>query len=198
MKIYVGAGTDAPTWSKNGWTCNDLPEAAKIHGGITLVGPCWQLGVDDASVDEVLAKGMLEHLTYHEVARSLVEWRRVLKPGGFITCDVPDIDQYLRVYLVKRAAPETMAGEGGGTAEGEPDDHEACSGLDRWLRRALYGWQRYPGDEHRSGWTNTLLKHYLTKYFGGYRFEIRHMALSFDQDLPGEHMRNIFARAWKE
>lgn len=196
MKIYVGAGSDAPEWSKNGWTCNDVAEAAAIYDGITLIGPCWELPVADNSVDEVLAKGMLEHLTYHEVAKSLDEWRRVLKPDGFMTCDVPDVDEYIRAYLAMRAAPETITGEGGGDAAGEPDDHAVCSGIDRWLRRALWGWQRWPGDEHRSGWTEPLLRFYLEKHLYD-RFEIRRMALSFDQDVPVSRVRNLFARAWK-
>ena len=94
-------------------------------------------------------------------------------------------------------APETITGEGGGRADGEPDDDDACSGIDRWLRRTLWGWQRWPGDEHRSGWTEPLLRHYLTKHFGG-RFEIRRMALSFDQDVEVSRVRNLYARAWKE
>lgn len=166
MKIYVGAGSDAPDWSQRGWTCNDVEGAAAIHEGITLVGPCWALPVEDASVEEVLAKGMIEHLTYPEVAKSFSEWKRVLKPGGFFTCDVPDVDEYIRAYLTMRADPSTTTGEGGGAAEGEPDDEEVCSGIDRWLRRTLWGWQRWPGDEHRSGWTEPLLRFYLTKYCG--------------------------------
>ena len=198
MKILVGAGPDAPSWSANGWVCNDLESAASIYSGITIVGPCWALPVEDNSVDEIMARGMMEHLTYHEVARSFAEWKRVLKPGGFFTTEAPDIDMYLRMYLDMRQNPEKRGGEGGDAgAEGEPQDFEACTGIDRWLRRALYGWQHWPGDEHRSGWTEQLLKHYIEKHFGG-RQDVRHMAYSYEDDTPDARVRHLWARAWKE
>lgn len=197
MKIYVGAGPDAEHWSQRGWTCNDLKEAAALYAPyIPLIGPCWELPVDDNSVDEIMAKGMLEHLTYHDVERSFTEWRRVLKPGGFITVEVPDVAEYLRQYFLMLKHPELHTGEGFGLAPGEPDDEAACSGLDRWLRRAFWGWQRYPGDEHRTGWTKPLLQHYLNRFSP--KNEIRTMAYSFEEDTPDAKMRHLWARAWKE
>lgn len=197
VKILVGAGSDAPAWAPRGWTCNDVAEAAKIYDGITIIGPCWSLGVPDGSVDEIMAKGMFEHLTYAEGIRSLIEWRRVLKVGGYVTIEVPDVEEYLRVYFDLKAHPETAGGAGEDAgAEGEPDDREACIGPDRWLRRALWGWQRWPGDEHRSGWTESLFAHYIKKGFSD-RFEIRRMAHSFERDEDGARIRHLWARAWK-
>lgn len=196
MKILVGAGWEAPEWSAKGWTCNDLGDAAALYSDIALVGPCWALPVPDASATEIMAKGMFEHMTYHEAARALAEWRRVLAPGGHVTVEVPDVDEYVRQYAAMLAeGGDHPEGRDGG-AEGEPDDISACTGIDRWLRRALWGWQRYPGDEHRSGWTERLLAHYLDRYFGG-RCEIRRMAVSFDEDAPVSRVRHLWARAWK-
>lgn len=197
MKILVGVVSDAPDWSQRGWTCNDIAEAAALYVGITLVGPCWSLPVPDNSVEEILAKGMIEHMTYHEVARSLVEWHRVLVPGGFFTGDVPDVEEYIREYVKMRDDPATATGEGeDGGAEGEPDDKIVCTGPDRWLRRALWGWQRWPGDEHRSGWTEPLLRHYVASRFD--RLNIRRHALSYEQDVPVSRVRNLYVRGWKE
>lgn len=196
MKILVGAGPDAPVWSQDGWTCNDLGDAAALYSGITLVGPCWSLPVPDGSVDEILAKGMMEHMTYHEVALALVEWRRVLVPGGYFTGDVPDVEEYIREYIKMKLDPSTSTGEGSdGGADGEPADMDACSGIDRWLRRALWGWQRWPGDEHRSGWTEPLLRHYVSKAFE--KFDVRRMAVSYEQDVPVSRTRNLYVRGWK-
>jgi ubiquinone/menaquinone biosynthesis C-methylase UbiE len=194
MKILVGVGPDAAHWRAQGWDCNDI----QPFEGVNLPGPCWDLaGVADNSVDEILAKGMLEHLTYHEVAKSFAEWRRVLKPGGFFTAEVPDVEEYITEFIKMKLAPETIGGEGGGAAEGEPADGEVCGGIERWLRRAIYGWQRWPGDEHRSGWTEKLYDFYLDKHFGG-RHEIRRMAYTFDDDAPVSRVRHLWARAWKE
>lgn len=110
--------------------------------------------------------------------------------------EVPDVEEYIRKYVAMRAdGADHPEGRDGG-AEGEPPDLTVCAGIDRWLRRALWGWQRYPGDEHRSGWTETLLGAYLDRYFGGRR-EIRRMAYGFDEDVPNATMRHLWARAWK-
>lgn len=198
MRILVGAGSDAPAWAPQGWVCNDTEDAAKIYAGITLVGPCWSLPVEDGVADEIMAKGMVEHLTYAEVVCSLIEWRRVLKVGGHITVEVPDVDEYIRAYVQITMDPSSFRGEGlDAGAEGEPDDREACIGPDRWLRRALYGWQRWPGDEHRSGWTEALLAHYLRRGFSE-KFDIRRATHSYDHDEPGwSRVRHLWARAWK-
>lgn len=200
MKIYVGAGGDAEEWSKKGWTCNDLEPAAKMYAPhITLIGPCWDLPVVAGSADQILAKGMLEHLTYHDVLRAFSEWHRVLKPGGFFDVEVPDVEEYFRQYFAIKATPEKDAQMEAQMfpAPGEPGDfYGVCSGADRWLRRALWGWQRYPGDEHRSGWTEKLLAHYLRQFSP--KFEIRRMAYSFEDDAPDAVMRHLWARAWKE
>ena len=197
VRLYVGAGGDAPEWAAKGWLCNDLEAAAALYAPhIQLIGPCWKLDVADNSVDELMAKGMLEHLTYHEVDNALAEWKRVLRPDGFVTIEVPDLLEYFRQYALMTQHPELHAGEGVGGTDSEPQDFEVCNGPGRWLRRALYGWQRYPGDEHRSGWTEDLLRFYLRKLSS--RYEIRHMAYGFDEDDPNAKMRHLWARGWKE
>ncbi len=93
--------------------------------------------------------------------------------------------------------PALITGEGYSNADGEPNDFAMCHGIERWLRRAMYGWQRWPGDEHRSGWTEELFKFYIESHFGG-RHEIRRMAIDFDKDVPGpQRVRHLWARAWK-
>ena len=191
-KLAVGVGPDAPHWRREGWRCNDVRE----FEGVDVLGPCWDLSsIPDNSLAEVLARGVLEHLTYAEVERSFREWLRVLVPGGYFTADVPDLEEYVRRYVQIVQHPETSRGESGLIDSREPDDFAACSGAERWLRRALYGWQRWPGDEHRSGWTDRLLEHYARRVSSVY--EMRKMAISFEEDLSGEHMRNLYVGVWK-
>ncbi len=197
LRVYVGAGQDAPDWTSRGWLCNDLPEAAAIYGSIGLIGPCWVLSVPDGSVSEIMARGVLEHLTYHEVTWAFAEWRRALAPGGHVDVEVPDVIEYLREYerITREGTP--CPKEWSDCYPGEPEDHVVCSGADRWLRRAICGWQRYPGDEHRSAWTEPLFRHYLGKYLSP-AFEVRRMAISFDEDDPGARVRHLWARARRE
>lgn len=196
LKIYVGAGQDAPDWASKGWLCNDLESGAAIYGSVALIGPCWALAVEDGSVSEIMARGVWEHMTYHEVTWALGEWHRVLAPGGHVTLDAPDVSLYIRKYIQIKERPELWAKEWSDCYPGEPEDTEVCSGAERWLRRAISGWQRYPGDEHRSAWTWNLLDYYLGKYFPG-KHEVRLMSESFEDDRAGAEMRHLWARCWK-
>ena len=60
------------------------PRAAGLkHGSI------FQLPFPDASFDGIYNLGVMEHFTREEIARILVEFRRVLRPGGKIVCFWP-------------------------------------------------------------------------------------------------------------
>ena len=66
-KLMIGAGPDALYRRREGWRCNDVQE----FEGIDVLGPCWDLtSISNGSLTEILAKGMLEHLTYAEVEQS--------------------------------------------------------------------------------------------------------------------------------
>jgi len=45
----------------------------------------------DNTVDEILAKDILEHITWRRVPDVLREWRRILKPGGKIYIQCPNL-----------------------------------------------------------------------------------------------------------
>src|SRR3546814_7773305 len=59
--------------------------------------------VPEASHDAVFSSHNLEHLFPHELRAALAEFRRVLKPGGFVLAMVPDI---------QKAAAAIAAGQG--------------------------------------------------------------------------------------
>ena len=55
---------------------------------------------ENATFEQLYASHILEHLDYHnEVMRALLEWRRVLKPGGKLCVSVPDLDELARLFL---------------------------------------------------------------------------------------------------
>ncbi len=58
--------------------------------------------VATASVDAVWSSHNLEHLYPHEVARALEEFRRVLKPGGFVLLTLPDLQRAAELVAADR------------------------------------------------------------------------------------------------
>lgn len=59
-----------------------------------IVGSICDMGMlAGASVDAIWSSHNLEHLWPHEVPLALTEFRRVLRPGGFILVTMPDLQQ---------------------------------------------------------------------------------------------------------
>jgi SAM-dependent methyltransferase len=66
----------------------DPAVAPDVVASITDIAP-----VASASVDAVWSSHNLEHLFAHEVPRALAEFRRVLRPEGFVLVTVPDLQR---------------------------------------------------------------------------------------------------------
>lgn len=67
--------------------------------------------IADGSFDAVLASHCLEHLYFHEAAMALHELRRVLKPGGIVRINVPDLQCIGGLIALDKA--DTMVYQGG-------------------------------------------------------------------------------------
>jgi predicted SAM-dependent methyltransferase len=128
-----------PTPAKLELGCGHRPTPGYLHNdinafeGVDIVGDPWDIPLPDQSLEEVIALGLVEHLTYGQVAATFANVRRMLRPGGLFLFDVPDIPVWCR-YVVDHF-------------EGRPIPFE----IDH-VFSTLYGWQRWPGDEHKSGW----------------------------------------------
>lgn len=88
----------------------------------------------DGSVAELISIHSLEHVHRSRVVPVLREWRRVLAPGGRIVVEVPDL-----VWCAVRWLETQRA------------DH---------FIDCIFGQQQYPGDEHRTGFSEALLVGY--------------------------------------
>jgi len=77
----------------------DLNPAVKpdVVASITDMAP-----VADASVDAVWSSHNIEHLYAHEVPLALAEFRRVVKPGGFVVITTPDLQAVARLIAEDR------------------------------------------------------------------------------------------------
>jgi predicted SAM-dependent methyltransferase len=125
--------------------------------GIDIVGNPWEIDLPDGSVEEVIALAVMEHLTYNQFDCTLTNVYRLLEPGGKFYFDVPDIVVWCRYvvdYFAGKEIPFTI-------------EH---------VFSTLYGWQRWPGDEHKSGWYSPRLERALAKAgFTGLAFGVEHM-----------------------
>ncbi len=67
---------------------------------------------DDDSVDEILSVHVVEHFWRWEVDELLREWARVLKPGGRMVIECPNLKAACEAFL---ASPDERAGPGQGS-----------------------------------------------------------------------------------
>lgn len=130
-KLEIGCGPN-PT---PGYLHNDVNH----FEGVDFVCDAWDIDLPEGSLDEIIALGVMEHFTYAQFDLVLAKMARLCKPGALFLFDVPDVVTWCK-YLVDI--------ENGKSAP-FPEEH---------ILATLYGWQRWSGDEHKSGWTRERLK----------------------------------------
>ena len=144
VKLELGAG-HRPT---RGYEHHD----AFAFDHIEHVSPPWELDFPDGTVDEVLALAFIEHLTYDQARDTFRTMHAALIPDGQFLFDVPNYPIWAGYYCRQIDAPS--------------GEYTSIPSLD-WCRRTLFGWQRWPGDEHKSGWDQALIRRELSDV--GYR-----------------------------
>ncbi len=83
LKLNLGCGPHRI----EGYTGVDLLPGPAVD----IVAPADKLPFKDGEVDEILAEHLIEHLTFFQFNRAMAEWYRVLKPGGRLTIECPDL-----------------------------------------------------------------------------------------------------------
>jgi predicted SAM-dependent methyltransferase len=124
-RINVGCGADV----REGWLNVD---ARPIRPDDETFLCCELLTIDrhvDAGcADEVLAQDILEHFSWRDLPALLAQLTRLLRPGGRLVIQSPDLDANLRAYL----------------------DQQLDLGE---TQRLLYGDQTYAQNTHRNIWS---------------------------------------------
>lgn len=95
----------------------------------------WDLPYEDNSVDVILCTQALEHVTKFAVVPTLKEWYRVLKPGGKLQLQVPDLEWACIHWL----------------------SHQTTG----WNMDVIYGNQMHEGEFHKTGFTMEILGQYF-------------------------------------
>lgn len=112
MKLDLGAGSVSP----EGFTPLGRPHGSEIY----------PLPYADGSVDAIRASHVLEHFGHRQVGQVVLEWVRVLKPGGTLQIAVPDLRKVAANYLADVNQPTEGYLYGG---QVDADDHHK-SGFD--------------------------------------------------------------------
>jgi predicted SAM-dependent methyltransferase len=155
--------------------CGERPTPGYLHNdrnafpGVDIVGNPWEIELEADSLDEVLALGVVEHLAYNDARSTFQNIHRILAPGGVFVFDVPDLPVwcgYVVDYFAGKPTPF-------------PIQH---------LLATLYGWQRWSGDEHRSGWYKELVEEELVRVgYASVDYGVEHF-------LERGHVRNRMLR----
>ena len=97
--LHVGCGSkhkDQTPFAHTDWQETRLDVNPDVQPD--LVGSMTDLSaVADASMDAVYSSHNIEHLYAHEVGAALAEFRRVLKPSGFLLLTCPDLRSIARM-----------------------------------------------------------------------------------------------------
>ena len=126
----------------------------------------FNLPYEDATVDEIIADGFIEHLSFVEEKKIFEEIKRVLKPGGTLSFSVPNFEKVVKLWLEAeddwqdffRLDEEAINQKHWfGTYTYEPKN--------RWgyLAAMIYGSQHGEGQFHQNCYTAPKIRAMLTK-----------------------------------
>lgn len=131
MKLHIG-GIEA----KDGWKILNIQRLP----GVDYVGDISNLRqFGDASIDEIYASHVLEHVTQGDVKATLGGICRVLKKGGRFLVSVPDLDILCHTFISPTVSPDVKF----------------------HAMRMIFGGQVDADDYHYFGWNFQFLQNFL-------------------------------------
>lgn len=87
MRINAGSGR----WTLDGWVNVDVARDPHAPRDPDIFADIRSIPLPDGCADELMAIHVFEHFYRWEVDALLKEWRRILKPGGKLVLEMPDI-----------------------------------------------------------------------------------------------------------
>lgn len=89
MKLNLGCGDKV----LEGWVNVDMTTE---HPDVVQADITGRLPFEDDSADEAMAIHVIEHIYVWKAKEVLEEWRRVLKPGGRLALEAPDLNKIVK------------------------------------------------------------------------------------------------------
>ena len=133
LKLNCGCGGNIKP-KDEGWVNIDVVKCPGVDRIINLEKT--DLDYPDNSVDHILLQDFLEHLGKHRQQSFLENVYRVLKPGGDIYIQLPDLETLAKRYLNVLENPTEM-------------QHPLTA---EQFAASLYGGQEYEGNYHKWGY----------------------------------------------
>jgi ubiquinone/menaquinone biosynthesis C-methylase UbiE len=99
MKLHLGCGNDY----LKGWVNVDL-----YAKEADIIADVLHLPFEDNSADAILAQHVIEHFHYYNSFKLFKEWYRVLKPGGWLIVECPDLKKVTKAFLEKTIPFDAM------------------------------------------------------------------------------------------
>ena len=131
IKLELGPG-DKP---KEGYIHLDIRKLPHIE----IIGDCAKLDMcEDESIDEIYTCHLIEHLSWRKIPEIIQEWYRVLKKGGKIIINCPNLKLFCTLWV-----------------NGFFVDAQAL--------RSIYGDQDYEENYHKAGFSIGTLGYLLAK-----------------------------------
>jgi SAM-dependent methyltransferase len=98
MKLNVGCGKRV----MDGWTNCDIVRNPEAPRDPEVLCHAKEIPLPDESADTLMAVHVFEHFYRWEVDEVLTEWRRLLKPGGQLILELPNLVKCCQNYLSGR------------------------------------------------------------------------------------------------
>lgn len=98
MKINVGCGSRV----LDGWHNCDIARDPNAPRDPETLCDAKSIPLPDECADVVQAIHLFEHLYRWEIDSALAEWRRLLKPGGLLILELPNLVKCCENYLAGR------------------------------------------------------------------------------------------------
>lgn len=152
LKLEVGSGMNP----QPGYTHLDVdPNFPDIEIVCDLAKE--KIPLQDATVSDLLANHLIEHVHWRVVDSLVKEWFRVLIPGGKIFLRTPDLEFICKTYLAGKTTPEWPGDEAAAkTIFGE------C-GPAEWANIKLFSGGDYAGNFHHLCFDFQMLEKLLKK-----------------------------------
>ena len=128
LKLNVGAGNKRPDGYYN-IDAFQHPKATPLD----LVADIRSIPLPDGCAEEVMAIHVVEHIYPHDLHATLVEWHRLLQPGGLLVLEMPDIVKCARNLLKDMDESLSLRGIFGENPDGRHEDCHKWS----WTFRTL-------------------------------------------------------------